>query len=118
VVNKLITTCLLFCITLSNSVLASDAKYLEVNEKAPFAGYLITPDRAKHFRDTELELNFLLKDTKVMEKQLANSEAYIDKLSKRLAEEKSDTFYGKVGFFILGSALTTAIVFGVNKASK
>ena len=107
-----------------------DVKYLIQNSPAPFTGYLISTDTEKDFRimndelEYEKKINVSLKnvtkayeDTNVvMQTRITNQETQIDHLTKKLGD--SDSLFSKIGMFLLGSVVATAITFSVAKASR
>lgn len=122
---------LLLILLLSNQAVAEPKLvYLEKDNLAPFTGYLINPEMEKQFRlmDSELDyqkkLNLSLKSiTKLHEenesiyiKRLENQQKQIDNLSERIV--KDDSIWGKLGMFLLGSASTILIAYGVTRATR
>lgn len=96
-------------------------------EQAPFEGYLFTPKMEASFRltseqlDYQKQINLDLTDLNTMEKsevavmqeRITNQNAEIKELSS-----KGESFFGHVGYFMLGSVLTSIIAFGAVKATR
>lgn len=107
-------------------VIASEVKFLEKGQTAPFTGYLIEPKLEQEFRLLDKKLEFSTKLNTSYENLVKSYEANEAVLNKRievcqvqnekLAKPKSDI--GKFGYFILGAATTILIMFAHGKINK
>lgn len=120
-IKKLIVTITL----LSNICLAADVVTLKQNDIVPFDGVLFSHEREKALRviDQNLtianDLNKLYEEKiGIMDKRIELRDTQIDSLTKTLASTREDTIWTKIGFFILGAAVTTGIAYGVTKATR
>lgn len=109
----------------SNAVRADEVQFLTKGQPAPFAGYLITQEKVDKVHDLSVDLdherkiNLLLqKDADFYVQRLDLYKGQTEDLSKQLAATKDNSFFSKVGFFVLGAALTTGIAFGVSRATR
>lgn len=94
---------------------------------APFEGYLFTPAMEQSFRLTDAKLNYQTQinaelaavnltyqdEVKVMNERITNQQAEIKELNS-----KSDSMFGKVGYFFLGAFLTGLIAYGATRATR
>jgi hypothetical protein len=110
---------------LCNATFADDAKYLDKGAVAPFSGYLIDQSKADKIRNMTIDLdsskrvNILLnEENDVLKQRITNSRDENTDLAKRITDMKDSTFLGKVGFFVLGAAITGAIAYGTAKAMR
>ena len=109
-----------------NIALADDAVVvIKKNEPAPYDGYLFTQEQAVKVRDLKLDLGLVQKENEILTKKNSlltdynvSSETHIKSLSDRLVESRDNSFFSKLGFFMLGAGITTALAFGVSKATK
>lgn len=94
-----------------NSVFADDVKYLKEKEPAPFAGYLISPERADRVRQHELDYDFANKENELLKSETAILDERIKfandtnaQLSKQVVDARgsSDKFWPFVGGVTLG----------------
>lgn len=117
---------MLLFLLIPSLLLADDSvKYLNKDDKAPFDGYLFSREAERQLRLTDLELKqskdiiklYEQKST-IQEKQIELRDKELDVLSKRVIEQKDDSFFGKIGFFVLGVAATSAIAFGITRISR
>lgn len=122
----------LLILLLIPSIALAQVKHLNKNDKAPFSGYLFSPDKEAEVRKTNEDYKtlvlvdqnnqklFKLKDDQIgiMDKQITLWRTQSQDLSKQLVERENSSFWKQTLFFGLGAIVTTAIVYGVNKASK
>ena len=119
-------------LSLISHIAAAQVKYVEKGEPAPYTGYLFTPEKELEVRQANEALKYFkladetntriikLKDDELV---LVRQQADIwknqsDALSKELQEQKNSGFWKQTLYFGLGALLTTALAFGVNKATK
>jgi hypothetical protein len=95
------------------------AVYLPKGNAAPFSGFLITEEKANKIRQKDLDLELAnksleikIKEIELFEGRISRANNEIDRLSKK------DGFFTKVGFFILGAAVTTVVAYGASQAVK
>lgn len=90
---------------------AEVATKLIKGQRAPFTGVLITEDKVIDLYKKE-QKNIVLEDLKIDQEQLIDKyKVHTKDLEKKLDNSKSNVFWSRVGFFILG-----AIVYrGVSK---
>lgn len=123
---KYLAAMLLLCI--STEALATDindVKFLKTGDQAPFTGYLITPEKADKVHDLDAALkstqkinSLLLDEQKIYEQRLSNSRQDAESLSKEVQSQRESALFTKIGFFILGAAVTTGLAFGVSRATR
>jgi len=121
---------LLLFILLTQTALAQDVVYLDKGQAAPQAGYLFAPRKEKEVRLKLEELDYCDKSKELLrtlngeyknkdnllEQRLDLRNKEIDNLSKQVAEQNNNKFLLNFGFFSLGIAVTTAVVYGVSRA--
>ena len=120
--------CLILILLFSQVVNADDlGKVVSLNkgQAAPFTGYLMDDVKAQRIRIMDLELQSEVKQNKILEQQviLLNNQniqnvEYINRLSKQIQDDKESTFLSKVGFFLIGSAVTTLIAYGASRVVR
>lgn len=120
---KYLSILLLF--SLSVNALADEAVYLNKSDPAPFAGYLLTPDKATKVYNLNLELqseqkinSLMMQEQDVYAKRLTNAQTENDQLSKQLVSQQDKSFVSKVGYFVLGAVLTGLISYGAMRTLK
>jgi hypothetical protein len=98
---------------------------LNKGDTAAFTGVLIPPLRANQIRLDEINLGYTtnisaLKDEElsVMNTRLTNAQTENTTLSKELSSERSSSFLGNVGYFVLGSVLTGLVAYGTVHALR
>jgi hypothetical protein len=110
----------------------AQVEYIEKGKPAPYTGYLFTPEKEADVRkaNEDLKLFKLIDDNnskilKLKEDQLVVVKEQADlwknqseRLSKQLVDAEDRGFWRNTLYFGLGAIVTTAIVFGVNQASK
>lgn len=91
---------------------------------SPIDGFVIDREKADIIRNSDLdsqytkkENSYLKEDNDTLNKRVNLAQNQIDSLSKQVLQEK-DTFWTKMGFFILGAAVTTGLAFGVSRATR
>lgn len=101
------------------------AVYLPKTSPAPFAGYLISPDTATKVRLMKIDNDeltktnvYLQQDNDLYVKRLDNMKDYNDKLASENVSLRENSIWSKLGFFLLGAAVTTGIAFGVSRATR
>ena len=110
---KLLNT-LILTLLLTNSAFAQNAVKLKSGEAAPFAGVLLTEERATEAVKAE-KSNIVLKDLRATQDELIDYHKDNARLyRKRLAEAKFNSFWTNTGFFVLGVFLT-GFAFKVNQ---
>ena len=104
---------------------AEEAVYVNKDDKVPFSGYLLSPDKANKVRLLQIDLstqnrvNQLLTDENhIMSDRFDAAKQQSEFLSKQLADQRSDGFFNKVGFFVLGCVLTGAVAYGVTRTLR
>lgn len=120
--KRLFVFTLIFSVIYSCNVRAQDSVLLNQGDPAPFPGFLLPPEKIKELRNDSIDLNYYKKANENLNLQIVDYDKRVnlyiqqnDKLSERLA--KSETgFFERVGFFILGAAITGLIGFGVYKS--
>lgn len=119
VVAFVISTCLI----VPPAAYADDVKYLDPGEKAPFAGYLITPEKAQKVRDNDIDLQTcnkinlaLVKEQGISDIRQEKALAHMETLSD--AAFKNTNFPEKVGYFLLGALVTGAIAYATVKTLR
>lgn len=122
---------LIIAILISHTGFAQ-VKYIEKGEQAPYTGYLFTPEKEAEVRQSVEALKYfkLVDETNTRIIKLKDDELALvrqqtdiwrtqsDALSKELQEQKNSGFWRQTLYFGLGALLTTALAFGVNKATK
>lgn len=108
--------------TVSNSFADGDAVYLPKDNKAPFDGFLITPDKAEKVRNMDIDLQIKTRQLKgeqdvnaILTQRLDFSQKETDSLSKRLIESRDESIFTKAGYFILGAVVTGGLAYGIYK---
>jgi hypothetical protein len=129
---ELMKTQTLFLALLTSLNALGQVQYLPKDAPAPYSGFLFTPEAEKANRARLLERDYFeqldiqnkqliqlqITQTTLVQEQSNLWKAQSENLAKQLAAVKENTFWKNLLYFSLGSILTTAIVFGVNKASK
>lgn len=102
-----------------------DVVILQKGQAAPFEGYLLTKEKGETVYKLGIDLNYqtrrgdlLEQKVSLLDEQNQRNRDYIKDLSTQLVEAKSDTIWSKIGFFVLGCAVTTAVTWGVTRAIK
>ena len=123
---------LLFLSIFISQVSLAQVKYLEKGEAAPYTGYLFTPEKETEVRQGAEALKYfkLVDETNGRIIKLKDDELVLvrqqsdiwrtqsEALSKELQGQKNTGFWKQTLYFGLGALLTTALAFGVNKATK
>lgn len=104
---------------------AEQVVFVEKGQPAPFTGFLMDREKAIKFNDLDLNYTFSLKNIEVLkyqnglfEEQLTKNNQHIQELNKQLIDNKSDSMWTKIGFFMLGAALTGFIAYGTVQAIR
>lgn len=109
---------------LNNSLVFADGQIVEIkkDEKASFDGFLIDQKKAKSIDNLRLDFEFSQKNITVLQDQnklysdqLTKSNELISNLNKQALEQKSDSMWKSIGFFVLGSVITGAIAYGTTR---
>jgi hypothetical protein len=125
--NRLLLLSLLISGTVSAQV-----KYVEKGTPAPYDGYLFSPDKEQEARqNTESikyyklldESNQRIINMQKTELDLSSQQAALWKaqnleLAKQLEANNNASFWRNTVYFLAGAAITTALAFGVNKATN
>lgn len=128
--RKTIIWILLVTFSTASSLHAEDAVVLNRDDKAPFRGVLLSPDKAQELKDSVIELegtkklNVSLGVSLNLQQDIINRKDQQlklmleseDMLSKRLGEERSISDFTKVLCFAAGVLATILVLYGV-KAS-
>ena len=109
---------------LNNTVYAADVTLLDAGQPAPYAGFLFSRTEADKVRNLKLDLDLSTKmvdlgkqENVLLTNQLDKANLHINNLADQVVKEK-DTFWSNLGFFLLGSAVTTVIAYGVVRVTK
>jgi len=114
------------------NVAMAEVKFIEKDKPAPYSGFLFSPtaeleNRLKlmdleYFKNLTNNQNKLIdlknKETELLAEQVKLWKDQSESLSKELTRKENYSFWKNLLYFGLGAAITTTIVFGVNKASK
>src|SRR6267142_3267332 len=121
--KKLLIFLMLFSYSLCLADDNNDYALLNKDDKAPFKGYLISEEKGMKLKLMDLDLQSKIKvidlqqqEQLVMQQRLTNSENEVNQLNKQLENVKDNSIWGKVGFFILGAAVTGLVAYGVTRA--
>lgn len=117
---------LIAIILIASNVMAEDsAVFLKKGTPAGYDGYEITPAQAEKARENSIDLGSQLKinaalvdENNVITQRLTNAQQQDTFLSKQLEAEKDNGLLSKVGFFVLGAAVTGLISYGVYRTTK
>lgn len=122
----------LFLTLLTSLNALGQVQYLDKGIPAPYSGFLFTPEAEKanrlrllerdYFEQLDVQNKHLIElqvaQTAIVQQQVDLWKGQSENLSKQLTEMKDNSFWKSLLYFGLGCILTTAVVFGVNKASK
>lgn len=122
---KYLLPLILFISSISYADTSGDAAYLNLGDKAPFAGYLISPDKADKVRLMDIDLSTCkytdnLKDEELTlaAQRLDNAKKEQQYLNDELVKTRSGEWLTKAGYFVLGVAATSLIAFGVSRTLR
>lgn len=127
----LIASILVFTLTIQ-SALANQSVELDKGQPAPYPGVLLDKEKSKEIRDELIEKDGLVKTNESLNKSIqlyrSNEDLQNQKsdillkqnieLTKTLNDTRSVSGWEKVGFFILGVAITSAAVYGASKLAR
>lgn len=127
----LIASILIFVFTVQ-SALANQAVELDKGQPAPYPGTLLDKEKSKEIRDELIEKDGLVKTNESLNKSInlyKSNEEILGKqkdlllnqnieLTKVLNDTRSMNGWERVGFFILGVAITSAAVYGASKLAR
>jgi len=120
---KYLSLALILCIT--STAFADKSTYLDQGSITPYDGFLLDRDKASKVRLLDIDLQeaiktkeYLQKDNDLYIQRLENVSKENDKLATQLTESRDTSFWSKIGFFLIGSAVTTAIVYGTSRAIR
>lgn len=122
---KLFTILIMVLTAYPLNALSDEVIHLDKDQKAPYEGFLFDREKAEKVRildiglKSQVKINSILTDENgIYEERLTNLREQNSNLSKSLIEERSSSIWSKLGFFILGAAVTTGVVYGVSKATR
>ncbi len=106
--------------------------YLPKDQKAPYDGYLFTPDMEKEVRLNTINLkyseelnaslvkiNAIHKDNlQILDQRVKLYQDQSDSLAKSLESSRSTSFFEKTLYFGLGAIITGGIAYGVTKSLR
>lgn len=114
---------LLLGLFLANQAIA-DVQFIDKDKPAPFSGYIFSTDAELKNRQSLMELDYYHKTVPLYEDNIKKLQQQSDLWQKQsqdlaltLVKQENHSFYQNLIYFSLGALLTTAIVYGVNKAS-
>jgi hypothetical protein len=114
--------CILTCLQAYGG---DDVIHLDKGSPAPFSGFLITPDKADSIRNMKIDLDtankvnaVLLDNQKIYEERVNNYKSHSEDLAKQVESLKDNSMLSKVGFFVLGAAVTGLVAYGTTRALK
>lgn len=110
----------------------AQVQYVEKGQPAPYEGFLFTREAEHKARLSNEELKYVSKVLEfqknleeVQTKQLSTlnerlliRDQQIDSMAKTISESKETPWFSYIGFFLLGSLVTTGVVYGVSKAIR
>jgi hypothetical protein len=115
----------ILCILTSLSAFAEDNVALKKGDVAAFDGILMPLDRAQRVNLMQIDLSTCTKvsglkddENKILNDRINNLNAENTNLSQRLVSSKEAGMWDKVGFFIIGAALTTVVAYGAVRATR
>lgn len=116
---------LILILALSNVCYADQSTLLEKDQKAPYTGYLLDQDKAEKVHAMSLNYQEALDNEKYLTdtnaiyvKRIELVSTENDKLAKQVAEQRDSSIWSKLGFFVLGAAVTTGLAFGLSRATR
>ena len=122
---KKLIVCFMLTIVCLNNTFADNVVFLDKDKPAPFAGYLMDQEKVDKIRLLNIDYQealktkeYLQKDNDLYAKRLDNLTQYNDKLATEVVSLRENSIWSKIGFFILGAAVTTGVAFGVSKAIR
>jgi polyhydroxyalkanoate synthesis regulator phasin len=122
----------LLSILFVQSVLASDPTLLHKGDLSPNEGWLFSreleADNRQRLMDADIlkqldasnqrVIQYHIQEKDILKQQADLWHGQADNLSKQLVQAEDRSFWRNSMFFVLGALITTAITFGVNKASR
>lgn len=82
--------CLISILIIPTNLIAQDTVFLNTGDKAPYSGYLLSPDKAKEQRNIGLERDSLKLTNLSLQKSLDYQSNVILDVNKQITELKSD----------------------------
>lgn len=127
----LIATVLAFSLTLQTAF-ADTAVNINKGDSAPFSGTLLDKEKSDKIRDELIDKDALVKVNESLNKTVliyrsnedilnGQKKLLLDQnieLTKTLNDTRETTTLAKVGFFLLGVAVTSAAVYGATRLAK
>jgi hypothetical protein len=100
---------------ISNIAFAQDSVYLNLNDKAPFAGYLLPEATVKQLRNDSLERDMYKTTNDLKDQQIALLGTQNTNLANTLKETSTLSTWEKIGYFTAGIVLTGLAVDAASK---
>ena len=97
---------------------ADEVKYLEQNDKAPYAGFLFTMDATKQYRLLSIENPLLKQENTILKQEKTELSDANDKLAKTVNSEHSLNDFEKLFWFSIGVLGTGFASYGLYKATS
>lgn len=116
---------LLLILSLLTPAHAEDTVVLKKGEPATFDGFLIDRPKAEKYRLLQLDLDFAnkideqrVKETNILQKRVENLNTELNNMSSRLVDAQDNSFWGKLGMFILGAGVASLVAYGAARSVR
>lgn len=120
---KLLSILLITCLV--TPAFADQSVLLDKGTPAPFSGFLLDKEKAGKVRLLDLDYQESLKtqgylkaDNDLYVKRLENMTTENDRLAKQVQDSRTTGIWSTIGIFLLGSAATIAMTYGVSHAIR
>jgi hypothetical protein len=130
--KKQILSLMLISLMVANNCFANQAVNIDKDQKAPFSGVLFDKEKANNVKNELIEKDSLVKTNESLNKSinlyrsnqdLVNKENDLllnqnVKLTENLNSAREMSDIAKIGYFLLGVAVTGAAVYGASRLAK